>query len=164
MLILFQKPLIDSFSTEGKKPESIQGTLDFKGLRFAYPTRSDVTVLKSFDLQVKPGQKIALVGASGSGKSTIVNLLQRFYEYDEGSIKLDGNELKSLNVRWLREQIGVVSQEPALFACSIRENIQYGRERVTDQEIEDAIVRANAKKFIDKLPKVSSKEKRLTCM
>ncbi|XP_063712933.1 ATP-dependent translocase ABCB1-like isoform X3 [Symsagittifera roscoffensis] len=151
--IIKRKPIIDSESEEGEKLSSIKGQMEFENLSFAYSTRKDVTVLKKFNLSVAPGQKIALVGASGSGKSTIVNLILRFYEYHHGSIKLDGRELKSLNVKWLRQQIGVVSQEPSLFACSIKDNVLYGREGVTDQEVRDAIEKANAKHFIDGLPK-----------
>ncbi|XP_075245466.1 ATP-dependent translocase ABCB1-like isoform X2 [Convolutriloba macropyga] len=151
--IIERKPIIDSESDEGEKLSSISGQMEFRNLKFSYPTRKDVEVLKCFNLSVKPGQKIALVGASGSGKSTIVNLIQRFYHYPIGSITLDGVELKRLNVKWLRQQMGVVSQEPALFACSIRENILYGRENITQKEIEDALEKANAKQFVDKLPK-----------
>ena len=95
---------------------------------------------------------MALVGASGSGKSTIVQLMERFYDPIMGNISLDGNDLRSLNVKWLRDQIGLVSQEPTLFARSIRENIAYGRPQAMDEEIIAAAKTANCHDFIVSFP------------
>jgi ATP-binding cassette subfamily B (MDR/TAP) protein 1 len=102
---------IDSCSQDGLKPEKLDGDMTFDNVNFTYPSRPDVQILCDFNLKIKSGQTVALVGASGSGKSTIVKLLERFYNPTSGSITLDGNEIKSLNVRWLRQQIGMVSQE-----------------------------------------------------
>jgi ABC-type oligopeptide transport system ATPase subunit len=97
---------------------------------------------------------VALVGGSGCGKSTVVQLLQRFYDPREGSVFVDGNDVKKLNIRWLRQQIGIVSQEPVLFAMSIADNIRFGRDDVTQADIERAAEEANAHSFISELPEV----------
>ncbi|XP_078519788.1 ATP-dependent translocase ABCB1-like isoform X2 [Lissotriton helveticus] len=143
---------IDSSSTEGHKPDKFTGKIEFKNINFSYPTRPDVRILKGLNLIVEPGKTIALVGSSGSGKSTTIQLLQRFYDPLQGEVTLDGHDLRTLNVKWLREKIGVVSQEPTLFATTIAENIRYGREDVTDSEIQQAAIEANAYDFISKLP------------
>jgi ABC-type multidrug transport system fused ATPase/permease subunit len=103
---------------------------------------------------VKQGQTIALVGSSGSGKSTCVQLLQRFYEPNSGSILIDGKQIHEYNVKWLRQHIGVVSQEPVLFHTTIRENILFGRDSATNEEIYHAAKMANAHDFIMTLPDV----------
>ncbi|CAD5117623.1 DgyrCDS6378 [Dimorphilus gyrociliatus] len=150
--IIDRTPKIDSASTEGKKPSSLTGNISFKNVWFRYPTRPDVPVLQGMTLDVKVGQTVALVGSSGCGKSTSVQLIQRFYDPLFGSIEIDGNDIKELNLKWLREQIGIVSQEPILFGTTIKENIRYGREGVSDSDIEKAAKNANAFNFIDKLP------------
>jgi ABC-type multidrug transport system fused ATPase/permease subunit len=114
---------IDSCSSKGLKPEKIQGDITFTDVNFTYPSRPDVPILSTFNLQVKAGQTVALVGASGSGKSTIVKLFERFYNPTSGMVSLDGNDISTLNVKWLRQQIGMVSQEVFLVsyftvACS----------------------------------------------
>ncbi len=138
--------------TFGKiQPEKIVGNITFKNVNFSYPTRPNVQVLKDFNLEIKPGQAVALVGASGSGKSTIVGLLERFYEADSGEIFLDGVEIKEIDPRWLHRNIGIVTQEPTLFAGTIKENICYavaGLRNVSDEEIERAAIAANAHDFI----------------
>uniref|UniRef100_A0A8C5I2M5 ABC-type xenobiotic transporter n=1 Tax=Gouania willdenowi TaxID=441366 RepID=A0A8C5I2M5_GOUWI len=145
-------PAIDSFSEAGFKPDSIKGNIEFKNISFCYPSRPDVKVLNDMSLSVKSGQTIALVGSSGCGKSTTIQLLQRFYDPLEGSVCIDGHDIRSINIRCLREMIGVVSQEPILFATTITENIRYGRLDVTQQEIEQAAKEANAYNFIMQLP------------
>uniref|UniRef100_A0A8C8RV11 ATP-binding cassette sub-family B member 5 n=1 Tax=Pelusios castaneus TaxID=367368 RepID=A0A8C8RV11_9SAUR len=150
--IIDQKPAIDSFSSDGYKLDHIKGTLEFNNIQFSYPSRPDVQVLKGLSLKIDSGQTVALVGSSGCGKSTTVQLLQRFYDPQEGVITVDGHDIKSLNVRHYREFIGVVSQEPVLFGTTIRNNIRYGREDVTDEEIENAAKEANAYDFIMGLP------------
>ena len=102
--------------------------------------------------QLKSGETVALVGTSGSGKSTCVQLLQRFYEPQSGSIKIDGKSVCQYNLNWLRQHIGVVSQEPVLFQTTIRQNILFGRESATDEEIHRAAKMANAHDFIMTLP------------
>ncbi|KAM5255813.1 ATP-dependent translocase ABCB1-like [Ctenodactylus gundi] len=150
--IIDNEPSIDSFSTDGHKPESIKGNLEFRNIQFSYPSRKEVKILKGLNLRVQSGQTVALVGNSGCGKSTTVQLLQRLYDPTEGVISIDGQDIRTINVRYLREIIGVVSQEPVLFATTIAENIRYGREDVTMDEIERAVKEANAYDFIMKLP------------
>uniref|UniRef100_A0A674I3Y5 ATP-binding cassette sub-family B member 5 n=1 Tax=Terrapene triunguis TaxID=2587831 RepID=A0A674I3Y5_9SAUR len=150
--IIDQKPTIDSFSSDGHKLDHIKGTLEFNNVQFSYPSRPDVQVLKGLTLKIDCGQTVALVGSSGCGKSTMVQLLQRFYDPQEGVITVDGHDIKSLNLRHYREFIGVVSQEPVLFGTTIRNNIRYGREDVTDEEIENAAKEANAYDFIMEFP------------
>ncbi|OEL30972.1 ABC transporter B family member 1 [Dichanthelium oligosanthes] len=139
---------------EGVELESVTGRVEMRGVEFAYPSRPDVAILRGFSLSVPAGKTIALVGSSGSGKSTVVSLIERFYDPSAGQILLDGHDLKSLNLRWLRQQIGLVSQEPTLFATSIKENLLLGRESegATQAEMEEAARVANAHSFIIKLP------------
>ena len=115
-----------------------------------YPTRQQVFVLNGFSLSVAAGQTVALVGTSGCGKSTVISLLERFYDITTGSIAIGGIDLKELNVQWLRSRIGLVSQEPHLFRASIRENIAYGDPSgaSSQEEIEQAAKLANAHDFI----------------
>ncbi|XP_005388031.1 PREDICTED: multidrug resistance protein 1 [Chinchilla lanigera] len=150
--IIDNEPQIDSFSTNGHKPDNIKGNLEFRNIHFSYPSRKEVKILKGLNLKVQSGQTVALVGNSGCGKSTTVQLLQRLYDPTEGTVTIDGQDIRSINVRYLREIIGVVSQEPVLFATTIAENIRYGREDVTMDEIEKAVREANAYNFIMKLP------------
>ncbi|XP_060717198.1 ATP-binding cassette, sub-family B (MDR/TAP), member 4 [Tachysurus vachellii] len=150
--IIEHKPSINSFSDEGYKPDVVKGNIEFKDIHFSYPSRQDVKVLHGMNLKISSGQTIALVGSSGCGKSTTVQLIQRFYDPQEGAVSIDGHDIRTLNVRCLREMIGVVSQEPVLFATTIAENIRYGRQDVTQEEIEQATREANAYDFIMKLP------------
>uniref|UniRef100_A0A8C0SFK2 P-type phospholipid transporter n=1 Tax=Canis lupus familiaris TaxID=9615 RepID=A0A8C0SFK2_CANLF len=150
--IIDSNPKIDSFSERGHKPDSIKGNLEFIDVHFSYPARADVKILKGLNLKVQSGQTVALVGNSGCGKSTTVQLMQRLYDPDEGMINIDGQDIKTFNVRYLREIIGVVSQEPVLFSTTIAENIRYGRGNVTMDEIKKAVKEANAYEFIMKLP------------
>ena len=144
---------MDPFSEKGVKPESVKGHLEFKNIDFAYPTRPDVPILKQFNLTVEPGTTVALVGQSGSGKSTCVGLLERFYLPASGSISLDGIPIETLNVGWLRAQIGFVGQEPVMLAGTIRENVSWGSPTpVTDEQIWNALEQANALAFVSDLP------------
>lgn len=136
----------------GKKPK-ITGNVEFKNVKFKYPSRPDIQILNGINFSVEPSKTLALVGSSGCGKSTTIQLIQRFYDTEEGDIFIDGTNIKDINLSWLRQHIGVVSQEPILFACSIRENIRLGRDDVTDAEIEQATRDANAFDFVSKLPK-----------
>ncbi|XP_039953591.1 multidrug resistance protein homolog 49 isoform X1 [Bactrocera tryoni] len=147
-----RKSAIDPLNESGDKLESVTGDISFENLHFRYPARSDVQVLKGFSLQVRAGQTVALVGPSGCGKSTTLQLLQRFYDAPSGCVRLDGRDLRELNVGWLRSQIGVVGQEPVLFATTIRENIRQGKTTATQEEIEQAARMANCHEFIVKLP------------
>jgi len=150
--IVLPKYVIDSSSPHGRKLKHVRGGIDFRNVTFSYPTRLESTIFNGFSLRVEPGTTVALVGPSGSGKSSAVALLERFYDCVSGSISLDGVDIRRLNVRWLRQQIGLVSQEPVLFAKSIGENIAYGCPGVTQHQIEDAARMANAHEFISSFP------------
>uniref|UniRef100_U3KMD8 ATP binding cassette subfamily B member 1 n=1 Tax=Oryctolagus cuniculus TaxID=9986 RepID=U3KMD8_RABIT len=150
--IIDNKPSIDSYSEAGHKPDNIKGNLEFRNVHFSYPSRKEVKILKGLNLKVESGQTVALVGNSGCGKSTTVQLMQRLYDPTDGVVSIDGQDIRTMNVRYLREITGVVSQEPVLFATTIAENIRYGREDVTMDEIEKAVKEANAYNFIMKLP------------
>ncbi|KAG2186819.1 hypothetical protein INT44_003045 [Umbelopsis vinacea] len=147
-------PSIDPDSTVGKKLDTVKGHIVFKDVMFKYPTRPDTTVLKNLNLDIKPGMTVAFCGPSGSGKSTSIQLIQRFYDPLEGSVTLDGNDLKDLNVSWLRQHIGVVSQEPVLFNMSVKQNILMGSVTgdVTEEEVISACMKANCHSFITQLP------------
>ncbi|KAJ0966591.1 hypothetical protein J5N97_023508 [Dioscorea zingiberensis] len=145
------KPAIDRNSESGIELDTVTGHVELKDVNFAYPSRPEVPILCNFSLNVAAGKTMALVGSSGSGKSTVVSLIERFYDPSSGQVLLDGHDIRSLKLRWLRQQIGLVSQEPALFATSIRENLLLGREDATQVEIEEAARVANAHSFILKL-------------
>lgn len=125
-----------------------QTQLEFRDVTFAYPTRPDRLVCDGFNLSIRKGETLALVGPSGGGKSTCVSLIERFYDPLSGIIKFDGVDIKSLNVPWLRDQIGLVSQEPILFGGTIKDNIAYGRPGASKSEIEQAAKQSNAHDFI----------------
>lgn len=132
--------------------EATQGAVEFHGVSFAYPTRPEITVLRDFNLTLAAGETVALVGPSGGGKSTVASLILRFYDPQEGQVSLDGVPYGDLDADWLREQVGIVSQEPVLFATSIAENIRYGRPEATDDEVQKAAIAANAHDFIAEFP------------
>jgi ATP-binding cassette subfamily B (MDR/TAP) protein 1 len=142
------KYVIDSSSDAGLKPKEVSGDIQLSKVTFCYPTRQEVNVFDGLTLDIKAGQTVALCGPSGGGKSTTVQLIERFYDPSAGSITLDGTDLKELNVKWLRSQIGLVSQEPKLFAMSIRDNIKIGCPNATQEEMEEASRKANAHDFI----------------
>ncbi|GFO24715.1 multidrug resistance protein 1 [Plakobranchus ocellatus] len=150
--LIDQKSAIDSSSEEGERPVSVRGYIKFQNVHFSYPSRPDVKVLNGLDIEAKPGQTVALVGASGCGKSTTVQLMLRFYDPSQGTVMIDGTDIKDLNIKWLRSHIGVVSQEPVLFATTIAENIRFGKDDVTMDEIIQASKNANAYDFIMTLP------------
>ncbi|KAG8385354.1 hypothetical protein BUALT_Bualt03G0034400 [Buddleja alternifolia] len=147
-----RKPKIDAADNSGIVLEDIKGDIELKDVYFRYPARPEVQIFAGFSLNVPSGKTAALVGQSGSGKSTVISLVERFYDPDGGEILIDGVNLKNLSLRWIRENMGLVSQEPILFATSIKENILYGKEDATDEEIRRSIELANAAKFIDRLP------------
>jgi len=129
-----------------------KGAVNFEEVRFSYPTRADVEVLKGVTFSIAPGEKVALVGKSGAGKSTIAQLLQRFYDLDNGTISIDGSKVSDLGIKLVRSNIGVVPQEVLLFGGTIAENIAYGKPGASLQEIEEAARKANAWEFIDRFP------------
>lgn len=150
--IINRKPEIDPYSDEGLKPNKVNGCIKFENVTFCYPARPEVKVLKGLSFAIEPGKTVALVGPSGAGKSTVVSLLLRFYDPTSGRILLDSTPINEINLHWLRSQIGIVSQEPVLFGVSIAENIRYGKEDITQLEIEQAAAIANAHSFIQTLP------------
>ncbi|CBI30138.3 unnamed protein product, partial [Vitis vinifera] len=150
--IIDHKPNIERNGETGLELESVTGQVELKNVDFSYPSRPEVRILSDFSLNVPAGKTIALVGSSGSGKSTVVSLIERFYDPTSGQVLLDGHDIKTLKLRWLRQQIGLVSQEPALFATTIKENMLLGRPDATLVEIEEAARVANAYSFIVKLP------------
>ncbi|XP_045498397.1 multidrug resistance protein homolog 65-like isoform X2 [Colias croceus] len=146
------RPTINPLLDCGIKPKNFEAHLELRNVVFQYPSRPDVPVLKGVSLTVQRGQSAALVGPSGCGKSSIIQLISRYYDTIEGSVLLDGHDVKDFSVRWLRAQIGLVWQEPVLFSATIRNNIRYGREEASDEDIENAAKQAYAHEFITKLP------------
>ncbi|KAF8442930.1 P-loop containing nucleoside triphosphate hydrolase protein [Boletus edulis BED1] len=154
-------PAIDSSDPSGLKPDQVVGEISLKDVRFNYPSRPDVPIVKGINITFTAGKTAALVGASGSGKSTIISLIERFYDPLSGSVQLDGVDIRHLNIKWLRSQIGLVSQEPTLFATSVRGNVAHGLintpyEHLPEEDkfklIKEACIKANADGFISKLP------------
>jgi len=154
-------PSIDSASEEGVKPSKVIGEITFGNVDFNYPSRPDVQVVKDLTLTFRAGKTTALVGASGSGKSTIISLVERFYDPLTGYVCLDGLDIRDLNLKWLRSQIGLVSQEPLLFSTTIRKNVEHGlvgtpHQNASPEEklqlVREACIKANADGFISKLP------------
>ncbi|KAG2267874.1 hypothetical protein Bca52824_062429 [Brassica carinata] len=130
----------------------VDGEIQFKDVTFTYPSRPDVVIFDKLNLAIPTGKVVALVGGSGSGKSTVISLIERFYEPNDGAVLLDGNDIRYIDLKWLRGHIGLVNQEPALFATTIRENIMYGKDDATDEEITRAVTLSEAVSFINKLP------------
>ncbi|TYJ55629.1 hypothetical protein B9479_003661 [Cryptococcus floricola] len=154
-------PPIDSASPDGLTPDSVRGEISLEGVKFHYPSRPGVPILKGFTTTFEAGKTFALVGASGSGKSTVISLIERFYDPIAGTVKLDGTDIKTLNLKWLRQQIGLVSQEPTLFGTTVRGNVEHGLigskwEHASPEEkyelVKKACIDANAHDFIMRLP------------
>ncbi|CAF4167540.1 unnamed protein product, partial [Rotaria sordida] len=150
--IIDRQTKIDVSSDEGDKPQNMIGDIEFNNVTFTYPARQETPILNKLSLKILSGKTVALVGTSGCGKSTIIQLIQRFYDPDEGEILLDGKDIKTLNVSWLRSHIGIVSQEPILFTGSIEDNIRFGKLNATDDEVQTAAKMANAHDFIMEFP------------
>lgn len=132
--------------------EPLTGDITYENVHFEYPSRPDVPVLKGIDLEIKGGKTVALVGSSGSGKSTIVQLLMQFYHLNEGKITVNGRDIYDYNISELRKNIAIVPQEVILFGGTIRENIEYGKPGSRDEAIKEAARQANALEFIQKFP------------
>ncbi|KAF4440404.1 ATP-binding cassette subfamily B (MDR TAP) member 1 [Fusarium acutatum] len=149
-----RQPVVDTWADSGERLPHVDGTLEFRDVHFRYPTRPEQPVLRGLNLTVRPGQYIALVGASGCGKSTTIALLERFYDPLSGGVFIDGHEISTLNVNDYRSHIALVSQEPTLYQGTIRDNILLGtaREDVSDEDIEHATREANIYEFIVSLP------------
>ncbi|ETW04341.1 hypothetical protein H310_04637 [Aphanomyces invadans] len=150
---MIERPsLVDATSSHGTTLSAVDGDIQLDQIEFHYPARPEVQVCKGYSLHIKAGEKVALVGPSGSGKSTIVSLLERYYDPLQGVVKLDGHDLRSFNVKWLRAQVGLVGQEPSLFSCSIADNIRYGKPDATLEDVYAAAKQANAYDFISAFP------------
>ncbi|GAB0100059.1 multidrug resistance protein 1-like [Sergentomyia squamirostris] len=150
--VIDHKSKINPFSEDGQKIENFTGDIVFNDVRFHYPSRKDVKILKGVSFEVKKGQTLALVGSSGSGKSTCLQLVQRLYDPLEGKVLVDGVNIANVNIAFLRSQIGVVGQEPVLFSATIGENIKFGHPKATQEDIENAAKIANCHNFIQRLP------------
>ena len=133
-------------------PEPAKGAVAFSGVDFSYPTGPEMAAIEGFDLEVVPGEKVAFVGPSGAGKSTIFQLLLRFYDPQKGTITLDGVDLRDADMAALRRRIGLVPQEPVIFAASVWENVRYGNVQASDDEVQAAVAAAAAAEFVSRLP------------
>lgn len=153
MKLLGTQPAIDNLSRSGVKPR-LKGFVTLQDVHFRYPTRPDTPVLQGINLTIKPGQTLALVGPSGNGKSTIASLLLRFYDPDRGVVRIDDYDIRCINLNHLRQNVGLVSQEPCLFKTSIKDNILYGldKSRYTMKDVVNAAKLANIDEFISSLP------------
>eukprot|EP00250_Pteridium_aquilinum_P013715 c21526_g1_i1 orf=740-4684(+) len=147
-----RKPAINVNMYQGQILSRVEGHIELCDVTFSYPSRPNVVIFQNFSLKISAGKTVALVGGSGSGKSTVVSLIERFYDPTSGKICVDGHDIRSLQLKWLRAQIGLVNQEPALFATSILENILYGKEGADMNAVHKAAKAANAHSFIEQLP------------
>ncbi|KAF2937625.1 ABC transporter B family member 19 [Oryza sativa Japonica Group] len=150
--VIDRVPEIDAYGAGGRALPAVKGRMEFKDVEFAYPSRPDAMVLYNLNLVIPAAKTLALVGVSGGGKSTMFALIERFYDPTRGSITLDGHDLASLNLRWLRSQIGLVGQEPVLFSTSIIENVMMGKENATRHDAISACAMANVHTFVLALP------------
>jgi ATP-binding cassette subfamily B (MDR/TAP) protein 1 len=157
--MIAREPLIDSASTDGDSPSTVNGRIELRNVNFKYPARPTVQVLDNISMVFEEGKTTALVGASGSGKSTIIALTERWYDPESGEVLLDGQDVKSLNIKWLRRQIGLVQQEPVLFNDTVFANVLHGLRdagSLSEEEqrrlVMQACVEANADEFIRALP------------
>jgi ATP-binding cassette subfamily B (MDR/TAP) protein 1 len=149
-----RKPEIDSWSAEGEKLDSMDGYIEFRDVHFRYPTRPDQRVLRGLNITVKPGQYVALVGASGCGKSTTIALMERFYDPITGGVFVDGKDVSKLHLNTYRGFLALVSQEPTLYQGTVRENILLGadHEDVPEEELVKVCKDANIYEFVMSLP------------
>lgn len=151
--ILDRKTEIDPEQSIGEQLQEVKGEIELRHVVFSYPSRNEVPIFEDFNLRVRAGSSLAIVGASGVGKSSVISLILRFYDPLSGRVLIDGKDIRRLHLRSLRKHMGLVQQEPALFATSIYENIRYGKEDATESEIIEAAKVANAHTFISALPK-----------
>ncbi|MGP1680143.1 MAG: ABC transporter transmembrane domain-containing protein, partial [Burkholderiales bacterium] len=152
MELLASEPQIRAPLGAQPLPEPARGEVKFEKVSFRYPSRPDALALADFSLEVKPGERVALVGPSGAGKSTVLQLLLRYYDADAGVISLDGVELRRADPRALRSRLALVPQDPVIFAASVRENVRYGRPGASDEDVQEACAAAYASEFIERLP------------
>ncbi|KAK7363393.1 hypothetical protein VNO77_05535 [Canavalia gladiata] len=147
-----RQPDIDAYDSAGRQLDDICGDIELREVCFSYTSRTEELILNGFSISIPSGTTAALVGKSGNGKSTVISLIERFYDPQAGEVLIDGINLRNFQLKWIRQKIGLVSQEPVLFNCSIKENIAYGKDEATDEEIRDATELANAAIFVDKFP------------
>ena len=150
--LLREKPEIAAPANPVALPQPPRGALAFEGVQFHYPTRRDVAALNGFSLDVKPGETVAVVGPSGAGKTTLFQLVQRFYDPDAGRVTLDGVDLRDADPAEVRARIAMVPQETIIFGASARDNLRYGDWSATDEQLWAAAEAANAAEFLRKLP------------
>ena len=150
--IIERKTVINPDDPKSVTITNIKGDIEFQDVSFKYPTRPNIFVLQDLSLKIPSGKTLALVGTSGSGKSTVISLIMRFYNPSSGSILIDGHNIRSLNLKSLRRRIGLVQQEPPLFSTTIYENIRYGNDEAIEIEIVEAAKAANAHEFISTMP------------
>lgn len=150
--ILDRTTKIDPDDPESDPIDSIRGEIELRHVDFSYPSRPDIIIFKDFNLRIRAGQSQALVGASGSGKSSVIALIERFYDPTAGKVLIDGKDIRRMNLKSLRLKIGLVQQEPALFATSIFENIAYGKDGASESEVIEAARLANVHGFVSGLP------------
>lgn len=152
MEILAARPAIEAPQHPSELPEPARGNVRFEAVRFCYPSRPDTPALDEFSLDVSPGETVALVGPSGAGKTTVFQLLLRFYDPDAGLIRLDGVPLSEADPRAIRSRIALVPQEPVIFAASVTENVRYARPDATEEAVRLACEAAWADEFVSRLP------------
>ena len=139
-------------SRGGIKAENFEGQVEFKNVGFSYPARPDIEVLKNVSLSIQPGEVVAFVGQSGSGKSSIVSLLNRFFDPTKGEVLVDGKNLKAMDLQWFHQNVGYVAQEPTLMSGTIEQNIAYGVKEYTPEQMRIVMEQGNVKEFVDQLP------------
>lgn len=150
--ILDSKGEIDLNDSKATNELTLDGDIVYRDVKFSYPTRKEMEILKGINLEIKEGQKVALVGQSGSGKSTIVSLLMKFYPLDQGEILINNKSIKEYNITHLRQNIGIVPQEVILFGGTIKENILYGNPNASEEELIEAARKSNSLEFIESFP------------
>jgi ATP-binding cassette subfamily B protein len=150
--LMAEQPVIVETPTPKSLPQPIRGAVSFEEVSFRYPTRTDALALDRFDLIVAPGETVAIVGPSGAGKTTVFNLLLRFYDPEAGRVRLDGLDIRDLRLADLRRSLAIVPQEPVLFTATVADNIRYGQPGASDAEVKAAAQAASALGFIEALP------------
>ncbi|ONK59061.1 uncharacterized protein A4U43_C08F2580 [Asparagus officinalis] len=155
--VIERKPVI-SYEMKGEILDKVNGDIEIRNVYFSYPSRQDKLILQGFSLTIPAGKVVALVGSSGCGKSTIISLVQRFYDPTEGAVLIDGLNIRDLDLKFLRRNIAAVSQEPSLFSGTIKDNLKVGNLEANDEEIIQAASTANVHSFISQLPNQYSTE------
>jgi ATP-binding cassette subfamily B (MDR/TAP) protein 1 len=150
--ILHWRTAINPNDSNSKIITEVKGEIKFQNVCFKYPTRPDIIILHNLNLRVSAGKSLAVVGQSGSGKRVVIALIMRFYDPTSGSVLIDECDIKSLNLRSLRQRIGLVQKEPVLFSTTVYENIKYGKEEASEIEVMKVAKAANAHEFISRIP------------